>query len=112
VGICSSVIPYVCDQLALARLSRGTFALLLSLLPATATVIGLIVLAQRPGPGELLGIALVIGGVAVHDASDGRRRDEGQDEVRTVGIDRSTGVEDLPGHDELRQPERAGLASR
>jgi inner membrane transporter RhtA len=69
VGICSSVIPYVCDQLALARLSRATFALLLSLLPATATVIGLIVLAQRPGPGELFGIALVIGGVALHDGS-------------------------------------------
>jgi threonine/homoserine efflux transporter RhtA len=68
VGICSSVIPYVCDQLALARLSRATFALLLSLLPATATVIGLIVLAQRPGLGELLGIVLVIAGVAIHDA--------------------------------------------
>ena len=36
VGICSSVIPYVCDQLAMARLPRATFALLLSLLPASA----------------------------------------------------------------------------
>jgi inner membrane transporter RhtA len=78
VGICSSVVPYVCDQLALARLSRATFALLLSLLPATATVIGLIVLAQRPGPGELIGIALVIGGVAVHDTAH-RRQPEGRD---------------------------------
>jgi inner membrane transporter RhtA len=73
VGICSSVIPYVCDQLALARLSRATFALLLSLLPATATAIGLIVLAQRPGPGELVGIALVIGAVAIHDGSGSDR---------------------------------------
>jgi inner membrane transporter RhtA len=75
VGICSSVIPYVCDQLALARLSRATFALLLALLPATATVIGLIVLAQRPGPGELFGIGLVIAGVALHDASDRRAQE-------------------------------------
>lgn len=66
VGICSSVIPYVCDQLALARLPRATFALLLALLPATATVIGLIVLRQVPAPAEVAGIGLVIAGVALH----------------------------------------------
>src|SRR5262249_8299098 len=43
VGICSSVIPYVTDQLAMARLHRATFALMLSILPASATVIGLLV---------------------------------------------------------------------
>ena len=47
VGVCSSVIPYVCDQLAMARLPRATYALMVSLLPATATVIGVVVL--RPG---------------------------------------------------------------
>jgi inner membrane transporter RhtA len=66
VGVCSSVIPYVCDQLALARLSRERFALMLSLLPATATVIGLLVLGQVPAPTELAGIALVAAGVALH----------------------------------------------
>jgi inner membrane transporter RhtA len=66
VGICSSVIPYVCDQLAMARLSRGTFALLLSLLPATAAAIGLIVLDQRPAWLEVLGIALVVAAMGVH----------------------------------------------
>jgi inner membrane transporter RhtA len=68
VGISSSVIPYVCDQLAMARLPRATFALLLALLPATATVIGFLVLRQVPSSAELLGIALVIGGVALHRA--------------------------------------------
>ena len=48
VGITSSVIPYVCDQLAMARMPRATYALLVSLLPATATVIGIVVLAQIP----------------------------------------------------------------
>ncbi len=48
VGVCSSVIPYVTDQLAMARLPRATFALMLALLPAAATVIGLIVLGQIP----------------------------------------------------------------
>jgi inner membrane transporter RhtA len=66
VGLCSSVIPYVCDQLAMARLQRATFALLLALLPAIATVIGALVLAQIPTPAELLGVTLVIAGVAIH----------------------------------------------
>jgi inner membrane transporter RhtA len=66
VGICSSVIPYVCDQLAMARLPRATFALLLSLLPASATVIGIVVLRQIPTLVEVAGIVLVAGGVALH----------------------------------------------
>ena len=66
VGISSSVIPYVCDQLAMARLPRATFALMLALLPATATIIGIIVLRQIPSVTECTGIALVIAGVALH----------------------------------------------
>jgi inner membrane transporter RhtA len=66
VGICSSVIPYICDQLAMSRLPRASFALMLSLLPVTATLVGVIVLLQIPSLSELLGIALVIAGVAVH----------------------------------------------
>jgi inner membrane transporter RhtA len=66
VGLCSSVIPYVTDQLAMARLPRATFALMLALLPAAATVIGLIVLGQIPTVRDLTGIGLVIAGVSVH----------------------------------------------
>lgn len=66
VGICSSVIPYVCDQLAMARLPRASFALLLALLPACATVIGVVVLRQIPSAVEVMGVALVVGGVGVH----------------------------------------------
>lgn len=69
VGISSSVIPYVCDQLAMARLPRASFALLLSLLPATATAIGILVLGQIPSRSELAGVALVIAGVALHRPS-------------------------------------------
>jgi inner membrane transporter RhtA len=70
VGICSSVIPYVCDQLAMARLPRATFALLLALLPASATAIGILVLHQLPTLLESLGILLVAGGVALHRESE------------------------------------------
>jgi inner membrane transporter RhtA len=66
VGLCSSVIPYITDQMAMARLPRATFALLLSLLPAVAVIIGAIVLRQIPTPVEIGGIALIMGGVAIH----------------------------------------------
>ncbi len=66
VGVSSSVIPYVCDQLAMARLPRATFALMLTLLPATATVIGVLVLAQLPTRVEIAGILLVAIGVGLH----------------------------------------------
>ena len=41
---------------------------MVSLLPATATVIGIIVLAQIPSLAEALGRRLVIAGVALHRA--------------------------------------------
>jgi len=66
VGICSSVIPYVCDQWAMARLTRATFALLLALLPASAAVMGGAVLHQTPTVIECIGILLVMSGVALH----------------------------------------------
>jgi inner membrane transporter RhtA len=66
VGISSSVIPYVCDQLAMARLTRAAYALMVALLPATATVIGIIVLGQVPSWIEVTGVALVVAGVGLH----------------------------------------------
>jgi inner membrane transporter RhtA len=66
VGLCSSVIPYVTDQLAMARVPRATFALMLALLPMLGTIIGAIVLRQLPTGQDLLGIALVVAGVALH----------------------------------------------
>ncbi len=69
VGISSSVIPYVADQLALARIPRATYALMVSLLPATATVIGIVVLAQLPSAAEIAGVGLVVIGVALHRAA-------------------------------------------
>jgi inner membrane transporter RhtA len=69
VGVSSSVIPYVCDQLAMSRLPRATFAFLLALLPAMASVIGAVVLHQLPSLAEIGGITLVIGGVLIHRAA-------------------------------------------
>jgi len=66
VGVSSSVIPYVFDQLAMARLARGTYALFVALLPATATAVGVVVLRQLPTAVDLAGIGLVMAGVALH----------------------------------------------
>ena len=66
VGLCSSVIVYGLDQLALARLQRATYATMAALRPACATLIGVIVLTQIPSTVEIAGITLVIAGVALH----------------------------------------------
>lgn len=76
IGVTSSVIPYICDQLAMRRLPRATYALMVSLLPATATVIGVVVLAQIPSVVEVVGVLLVIVGVAIH-----RERPEAEKEL-------------------------------
>jgi inner membrane transporter RhtA len=85
VGVCSSVIPYVTDQLAMARLSRSTFALMLSLLPAAATLIGLAVLGQVPTVRDVVGVGLVIAGLLVHREIDwGAHRDVDRLQVRAA----------------------------
>jgi len=60
---------------ALARLPRASYALLVALLPATATVVGVVVLAQVPSPAEAAGVALVVAAVAAHRPAD--REDPG-----------------------------------
>ena len=68
------MVPYVADQLAMARLPRATFALMLSLLPAAATAIGFVVLGQVPTARDLAGIGLVVAGLAVHREAQSSER--------------------------------------
>ena len=70
VGVASSVVPYGLEQVAMRRLPRARFALLLALLPATATVVGAIVLAQVPGLLESAGIALVVIAASLRSHAD------------------------------------------
>ncbi|MGW6422062.1 EamA family transporter [Nocardia sp. NPDC055053] len=60
VGVLSSAVPYALDQVVLTAVGRARFALLLALLPATATVVGALALSQRLTIQELTGIALVM----------------------------------------------------
>src|SRR5262249_29264310 len=57
VGVSSSVVPYVFDQLAMARLARAAYALFLSLLPATAAANGIGLLPPLPSPTHPAGRA-------------------------------------------------------
>jgi inner membrane transporter RhtA len=65
VGVLSSVVPYVLDQVVLRRVGRARFAVLLALLPATATLVGFVGLGQVPGAAEAAGIAAVVAAVAL-----------------------------------------------
>ena len=65
VGVLSSVVPYVLDQIVLRRVGQARFAVLLALLPATATIVGLIALGQVPSPLEAVGIAAVVVAVSL-----------------------------------------------
>lgn len=57
---------WIIDVLVMSRLPRASAALLLALLPASASIIGAIVLAQTPGVQEVIDVLLVMLGIVVH----------------------------------------------
>jgi inner membrane transporter RhtA len=58
-GLFSNAIPYGIDQVVMAQLTRARFALLQSLLPVTAALMGLAALGQRLSALEWAGIGAV-----------------------------------------------------
>lgn len=54
------VVPFILELIALRRLSTAAFGTLMSLEPAIATVIGLVLLGQTPGWLAAAGVALVV----------------------------------------------------
>lgn len=65
VALLSSVVPYALEQVVLRRVSAATFAVLLALLPATAAVVGAVVLRQWPHPLDVVGLVLVSAAIAL-----------------------------------------------
>ncbi len=65
VAVFSSVVPYVLDQVVLRRVGTATFAVLTALLPATAVVVGALVLTQVPTWPEIAGLVLVSGAIVM-----------------------------------------------
>ncbi len=110
VGICSTVIPYLTDQLAMVRLPRATYSLMLALLPVTATACGIALLHQLPGRQDLVGLALVVIGVAAHRAQESNNEGDSRDGVHDARRQRSGRVAAGARNDELRRPQLAELA--
>lgn len=65
VAVLSSVVPYAVEQVVLRRVTAATFAVLLALLPATAAVIGAVVLRQWPHVLDVAGLVLVSAAIAL-----------------------------------------------
>jgi inner membrane transporter RhtA len=70
VGLFSNAIGYGIDQHVLRRIPVRRFSLLLALLPVTAVVIGWLALDQVPTALDLVGIVLVLAGVATQDREE------------------------------------------
>ena len=81
VGVFSNAIGYGIDQFTMRRIPIRRFSLLLALLPVTASAIGWIVLGQQPSALDIVGITLVLVGVAVQE------RDEIESVERVVRTD-------------------------
>jgi inner membrane transporter RhtA len=68
-AILAPVIPFSLELFALRRLTAAAFGTLMSLEPAIAVLIGLVVLHQVPGPTAIAGVACVItAGIAAERA--------------------------------------------
>ena len=67
VGVFSNAIGYGIDQFTMRRIPIRRFSLLLALLPVTAALMGWIFLDQPPSGIDMVGIALVLVGVAVQE---------------------------------------------
>lgn len=65
VAVLSSAIPYALEMMALRRIRPGTFAVLMSLMPAVAAIAGLVALGQRITWIAAAGIALVVAASAL-----------------------------------------------
>ena len=81
VAILSSMIPYGFELVALRRLPAASFAILMSLAPATAALAGFIFLSQELSLIELAGIGLVIAASIGAVSSSGRAAREAAEPI-------------------------------
>jgi inner membrane transporter RhtA len=79
--VLSNAIGYGIDQSTLRRIPVRRFSVLLALLPVCAAVFGFLFLNQTPTIVDLIGMALVLTGVAIQERE---RIDRHQTEVQTI----------------------------
>jgi len=76
VGLLSNAIGYGIDQSTLRRIPIRRFSVMLALLPVSAAIFGFLFLDQSPSLLDLLGMALVLTGVAVQERDETDRHHE------------------------------------
>lgn len=84
IAVLLPVVPFAFELMALRRLTTAAFGTLMSLEPAFALVVGLIVLDQVPGSTAIAGICLVV------LAGVGAARSGARSEVPVQGLDQAT----------------------
>ncbi|MEY3587530.1 MAG: hypothetical protein RJA47_126 [Actinomycetota bacterium] len=67
VGMLSNAIGYGIDQSTMRRIPVRRFSVMLALLPVSAAVFGFLFLGQTPTGVDFVGMALVLGGVAIQE---------------------------------------------
>ncbi len=75
VGITSQSIGYLVISISLPRLPAALVSIILLTQPVATVVLARLLLAEEPSVVQLLGVALVIGGIAVATVPVGRLRD-------------------------------------
>jgi drug/metabolite transporter (DMT)-like permease len=75
VGITSQSIGYLLISISLPRLPAALTSIILLAQPVATVVIARVLLDERPSIAQLLGVALVVGGIAVATVPVGRIRD-------------------------------------
>lgn len=65
IAVASSVVPYAIDQVALRRLRPAQFSILLAIWPASALLVGAVMLRQLPHGLEIVGLLLVSVAIAL-----------------------------------------------
>ena len=74
-GVTSQSIGYLCISISLPRLPAVVTSVILLIQPPTTVVLSMVLLDERPSILQLLGVVLVIGGIAVATVPVARLRD-------------------------------------
>jgi drug/metabolite transporter (DMT)-like permease len=74
-GVTSQSVGYLCISLALPRLPAVVTSIILLVQPPLTVGLSVVLLAERPSVPQLVGVALVIGGIAVATLPLARLRD-------------------------------------
>ncbi|HEY4634766.1 MAG TPA: DMT family transporter [Candidatus Limnocylindrales bacterium] len=74
-GITSQSVGYLCISISLPRLPAVITSIILLVQPVVTVGLSMVLLGERPSVGQLLGVALVIGGIAIATVPLARVRD-------------------------------------